>query len=80
MATKEKEQKKATAGAETGLPARYPGVWNRRASIRVDVLHWIANDVNLDVLACARDRHWCNKLWIAIKFAMANLGDVRTGR
>ena len=33
------------------------------------------NDVNLDVLRVHAYRHWCNKLWNAIKFAMANLGD-----
>lgn len=32
-------------------------------------------DVNLDIKRVVAYRHWCNKLWNAIKFAMINLGD-----
>ena len=33
-----------------------------------------ARDVNLDILRVVGYRHWCNKLWNAIRFAMMNLG------
>ena len=32
-------------------------------------------DINLDVLRVVGYRHWCNKLWNAIRFAIMNLGD-----
>ena len=32
-------------------------------------------DINLDIKKVVAYRHWCNKLWNAIKFAMKNLGD-----
>ena len=31
-------------------------------------------DVNLDIKRVVSYRHWCNKLWNAIRFAMLNLG------
>jgi len=35
-------------------------------------------DINLDIKRVVSYRHWCNKLWNAIRFAMMNLGsDVR---
>lgn len=30
-------------------------------------------DINLDIKRVVAYRHWCNKLWNAIKFAMMNL-------
>ena len=32
-------------------------------------------DINLDVLRVVGYRHWCNKMWNAIRFAMMNLGE-----
>ncbi len=32
-------------------------------------------DINLDIRKVVAYRHWCNKLWNAIKFALRNLGD-----
>ena len=32
-------------------------------------------DINLDIKRVVAYRHWCNKLWNAIKFAMMNLGE-----
>ena len=32
-------------------------------------------DINLDIKRVVAYRHWCNKLWNAIKFAMINLGE-----
>ena len=32
-------------------------------------------DINLEIKKVVAYRHWCNKLWNAIKFAMRNLGD-----
>lgn len=34
-----------------------------------------ARDINLDINRVVSYRHWCNKLWNAIRFAMLNLGD-----
>ena len=31
-------------------------------------------DINLDILRVVGYRHWCNKLWNAVRFAMLNLG------
>lgn len=31
-------------------------------------------DINLDINRVVAYRHWCNKLWNAIKFAVLNLG------
>lgn len=31
-------------------------------------------DINLDIKRVVAYRHWCNKLWNAIRFAMLNLG------
>ncbi len=37
-------------------------------------------DINLDIKRVVSYRHWCNKLWNAIRFAMINLGPgVRAG-
>lgn len=32
-------------------------------------------DVNLDIKRIVASRHWCNKLWNAIRFGLLNLGD-----
>ena len=32
-------------------------------------------DINLDIKRVVAYRHWCNKLWNAIRFAMMNLGE-----
>lgn len=32
-----------------------------------------ARDINLDIKRVVAYRHWCNKLWNAIKFGMMNL-------
>lgn len=34
-----------------------------------------ANSVNLDIKRVVAYRHWCNKLWNAVRFALMNLGD-----
>ena len=34
-----------------------------------------SRDINLDIKRVVSYRHWCNKLWNAIRFAMLNLGD-----
>ena len=32
-------------------------------------------DLNLDIKRVVANRHWCNKLWNAIRFALLNLGE-----
>lgn len=39
------------------------------------VLCMQGRDINLDIKRVVAYRHWCNKLWNAIKFAMINLGE-----
>lgn len=40
------------------------------------IWEWVqGRDINLDIKRVVAYRHWCNKLWNAIKFAMINLGD-----
>ena len=39
------------------------------------VLYMQGRDINLDIKRVVAYRHWCNKLWNAIKFAMINLGE-----
>ena len=34
-----------------------------------------ARDVNLDIKRVVAYRHWCNKLWNAVRFALLNLGE-----
>jgi len=34
-----------------------------------------ARDINLDIKRVVAYRHWCNKLWNAVRFAMLNLGE-----
>ena len=34
-----------------------------------------ANSVNLDIDRVIGYRHWCNKLWNAVRFALMNLGE-----
>ena len=34
-----------------------------------------ANSVNLDINRVKAYRHWCNKLWNAVRFALMNLGE-----
>ena len=34
-----------------------------------------ANSVNLDIKRVVAYRHWCNKLWNAVRFALMNLGE-----
>ena len=41
----------------------------------IQVLLVQANSVNLDIKRVVAYRHWCNKLWNAVRFAMMNLGD-----
>ena len=42
----------------------------------MSMAHWPqANSVNLDIKRVVAYRHWCNKLWNAVRFALMNLGE-----
>ena len=42
----------------------------------VSIAHQLqANSVNLDIKRVVAYRHWCNKLWNAVRFALMNLGE-----
>ena len=71
----EKELKKATAGQKQDYPQGIPECGTDALRFALMSYTGQGNDVNLDVLRVHAYRHWCNKLWNAIKFAMANLGD-----
>lgn len=43
--------------------------------IRRRFLRLVGRDINLDVNRILGYRHFCNKLWNAVKFAMKTLGD-----
>ena len=40
-----------------------------------DMTSWQARDVNLDIKRVVGYRHWCNKLWNAVRFAAGHLPD-----
>jgi valyl-tRNA synthetase len=71
----EKELKKATAGQKQDYPQGIPECGTDALRFALMSYTGQGRDVNLDVLRVAAYRNWCNKLWNAIKFAMANLGD-----
>ena len=71
----EKERKKAQAGQKADFPGGIPECGTD--AMRFALVSYTAQgrDINLDVSRVVSYRHWCNKLWNAIKFAMMNLGE-----
>ncbi|CAM6095914.1 unnamed protein product [Calypogeia fissa] len=69
-----KEVAKAKAGQKTDFPN---GIAECGAdALRFSLVAYTAQSVNinLDIQRVVGYRHWCNKLWNAIRFAMINLG------
>jgi valyl-tRNA synthetase len=70
-----KEIEKAKAGQKIDFP---DGIEECGAdALRFALVSYTAQgrDINLDIKRVVAYRHWCNKLWNAIRFAMMNLGD-----
>lgn len=42
---------------------------------KTKLTHFAGRDINLDVNRILGYRHFCNKLWNAVKFAMRTLGE-----
>eukprot|EP00798_Chlamydomonas_sp_ICE-L_P023645 gene23645-9174_t len=64
-----KEIEKAKSGQKVDFP---DGI----EECGTDALRFaLGRDINLDIKRVVAYRHWCNKLWNAIKFAMMNLPD-----
>jgi valyl-tRNA synthetase len=69
------EVEKAKAGQKIDFP---DGIEECGAdALRFALVSYTAQgrDINLDIKRVVSYRHWCNKLWNAIRFAMMNLGD-----
>ena len=70
-----KEVEKAKAGQKIDFP---DGIEECGAdALRFALVSYTSQgrDINLDIKRVVSYRHWCNKLWNAIRFAMMNLGD-----
>jgi valyl-tRNA synthetase len=70
-----KEVEKAKSGQKIDFP---DGIEECGAdALRFALVSYTAQgkDINLDIKRVVSYRHWCNKLWNAIRFAMMNLGD-----
>lgn len=70
-----KEVEKAKSGQKMDFPN---GIEECGAdALRFALVSYTAQgrDINLDINRVVSYRHWCNKLWNAIRFAMMNLGD-----
>jgi len=70
-----KEVEKAKAGQKIDFP---DGIEECGAdALRFALVSYTAQgrDINLDIKRVVSYRHWCNKLWNAIRFAIMNLGD-----
>ena len=71
----EKEVKKAQQGQAQDYPEGIPECGTDAMRFALVAYTAQGRDINLDVLRVVGYRHWCNKLWNAIRFAIMNLGD-----
>jgi valyl-tRNA synthetase len=71
----EKEVKKAQEGQAQDYPDGIPECGTDAMRFALVAYTAQGRDINLDVLRVVGYRHWCNKLWNAIRFAIMNLGD-----
>ncbi|KAL3156713.1 hypothetical protein ABBQ38_000987 [Trebouxia sp. C0009 RCD-2024] len=68
------EVKKATAGQQRDFPDGIEECGTDALRFALVAYTSQGRDINLDIKRVVAYRHWCNKLWNAIKFAMINLG------
>ena len=71
----EKEVKKAQAGQARDYPEGIPECGTDAMRFALVAYTAQGRDINLDVLRVVGYRHWCNKMWNAVRFAMMNLGE-----
>ena len=71
----EKEVKKAQAGQAADYPEGIPECGTDAMRFALVAYTAQGRDINLDVLRVVGYRHWCNKMWNAVRFAMMNLGE-----
>mmetsp|Transcript_21894 Transcript_21894/g.70740 ORF Transcript_21894/g.70740 Transcript_21894/m.70740 type:complete len:1233 (+) Transcript_21894:79-3777(+) len=70
----EKEIERAKKGQKADYPTGIPECGTDALRFALAAYTAQGRDVNLDILRVVGYRHWCNKLWNAIRFAMINLG------
>ena len=71
----EKEVKKAQAGQAADYPEGIPECGTDAMRFALVAYTAQGRDINLDVLRVVGYRHWCNKMFNAVRFAMMNLGE-----
>ena len=69
------EVKKAQAGQAQDYPEGIPECGTDAMRFALVAYTAQGRDINLDVLRVVGYRHWCNKMWNAVRFAMMNLGE-----
>jgi valyl-tRNA synthetase len=70
-----KEVKKAQDGQAVDYPDGIPECGTDAMRFALVAYTAQGRDINLDVLRVVGYRHWCNKMWNAVRFAMMNLGE-----
>lgn len=68
-----KEVERAQAGQKTDFPEGIDECGADALRFALVAYTSQARDINLDIKRVVAYRHWCNKLWNAIRFAMMNL-------
>ena len=71
----EKEVEKAKSGQKADFPDGIEECGTDALRFALVAYTSQGRDINLDIKKVIAYRHWCNKLWNAIRFAMMNLGD-----
>ena len=71
----EKEVEKAKAGQKADFPEGIEECGTDALRFALVAYTSQGRDINLEIKKVVAYRHWCNKLWNAIRFAMMNLGD-----
>ena len=71
----ERELKKARQGQKQDFPDGIEECGTDALRFALCAYTAQARDINLDIKRVVAYRHWCNKLWNAIRFGMMNLGE-----
>ena len=71
----ERELKKAREGQKQDFPDGIEECGTDALRFALCAYTSQARDINLDIKRVIGYRHWCNKLWNAIRFGMMNIGD-----
>ena len=70
-----KEVEKAKAGQKADFPEGIPVCGTDALRFGLAAYTAQARDINLDVNRIVAYRHWCNKLWNALKFVIGHVGE-----